>query len=149
MQRRWQWCRILAIGLVAVAAVGCNDTEKTVEPAEAPPPNIRPADDYPDIVVLDGLAEILRWSPPNVLREEHTPLQVFVPVRLRSPNRVEIQYQFEFFREGEDGALVPVSVAEGEGWRFARLPGLSPHTLTGSAVNPSATHWRLTVRRAK
>lgn len=135
---------IAAAGLLLSMAmvVGCSD------PIKAPPAGQRdllPADQYPHIVAIEGLARELRFGQPIVdPPTEQRPLRVIVHTRSTTARTgINIQYRFEWV----DEAGRPVE--PDTGWQFVHLEPRVLTPLPGSALNRKAVDWRLVVRPAR
>jgi uncharacterized protein YcfL len=132
----------LTLLLTVTVVTGCSD------PMKAPPAGQRdllPADQYPHIVAIEGLAKELRFGQPIVDQPtEQRPLRVIVHTRSTTARQgLNIQYRFEWV----DEAGRPVE--PDSGWQFVHLEPRVLTPLPGAALDTSAVDWRLVVRSAR
>ncbi len=133
---------LAAIVLVSVfGGVGCT--------SEGPPPSGR-ADklapgQYPQIVPLEGLARVLRFSAPIVERAEPgRPMRVSVPTRNIGGRELNVQYRFSFLDRGGR------PLGTNQGWAYTKLIGNGVETtLEANSLEDTADDWRLELRPAR
>lgn len=146
--RAMGWMIGLSVITAALTTMGCDN--KIMAPG-AGSADLIMMSDYPDIVFLEGLDQYMSYSRDGVVvrRPDTSPMQVIVPVRVRSDKEINIQYRFEFYKETREGGLIPVDPRGQTSWKFMHLPARAQHFLQGGALDRSATHWRLVVRPAR
>ncbi len=98
--------------------------------------------DYPKIVAIEDLDDVIRSGDPVVSQPGDRPLTVSVPLRSVSHSYRNVQYRFQFF----DATGMPLS-PEME-WAYMRMPPKAQVFMKGSAMDTTATTWRLIVRPA-
>jgi uncharacterized protein YcfL len=100
--------------------------------------------DYPRKVTLDDLQYGLVVGNAVVTPPAGAvPLAIQQAVRNTADFTVHVQYRFEYF--DAKGRLMPGTGS----WRFQSLPSRMEVFLESSALDPSATDWRLTIRSAR
>lgn len=100
---------------------------------------------YPQIVALEKLDNVLRFSRPIVdPSEDGRPMRVSVPVRNLDRRELNVQYRFEF----QDNAGRPLRT--NTGWAYKRLAGRGVETmLEANSLEDTAADWRLEIRPAR
>ncbi len=137
-----KWSRTIGLKLTCVSviglflAVGCD----TVKAPGAAEPDPLPASAYPQIAALGGLDGYLAYDKPVVNRPADRPMNVSVPIRLKSDAGLKTQYRFIFFDQN-GRPLEPDPT-----WQFTFLPARAQAFLEGSALDTDAVDWRLEVR---
>lgn len=127
--------------LLLIGLAGCqNDPVKAPFPGQ---PDLLPAHAYPQIVVTDGLDEVLGFGRPNVQAGPDQPMSVTIPVRVMDDYAYNTQYRFEFF--GRDGRELQPKMD----WKYERLPARVQVFMRGAALDTGAVDWRLQVRSAR
>lgn len=121
--------------LAAVLLTGCSFAGRKDHIADK---------DYPNIAVIEGLRKDLVFSTPMITDLAGQPMAVTVGVRNATFDvDKHIQYKFEFY--DRQGKLVQPE----QQWQYRVLPQRAQVQLTGSALDASASTWRLVVRPAR
>ncbi len=127
--------------LVAVSLlVACHDPVKA--PGAGMPDPLH-ADEYPQIVVTDQIADYMGFHKPIVEVQPGKPMSVVVPARLINDYAINVQYRFIFF----DSAGRPIE--PGMGFQYLRMPGRVQQFMRGAAMDTNAVDWRLEIRSAR
>lgn len=132
--------------LFAVMAGGCvlmgGCQTSTLPPAAQRDPV--GSENYPRVVILDGLQRWVVVDAPVVTKSERDPLRVTVPVRaVTRREELNVQYRFAFF--DADGRPIEPSPA----WRYERLPSKAQRFLEANALDQRAVDWRVDIRPAR
>ncbi len=135
--RGFLWTGLLG---AAVAAGGCRTS--TLPPAAQRDP--LPSENYPRVVILDGLQRWVVVDAPVVTKSERDPLRVTVPVRAVTQNEeLNVQYRFAFF-DADGRPLEPEP-----SWRYERLPSKAQRHIEANALDQRAVDWRVDIRPAR
>lgn len=136
----WRAFKLVVVVAASALSVACQSGVR--------PPYSASQDDalpYPNITVDPGLQRFLVVDYPAIVEQPATvgrPLTIQVPLRSQADNEFDVQYNFEFF------AADMTRVGE-TGWKRETLPSRRQKMLSGNAITPRATSWRLDVRLAR
>lgn len=101
------------------------------------------ADEYPQIVVTDQIADYMGFHRPVVDVQPGKPMSVVVPARLINDYAINVQYRFIFM----DSAGRPIEPVMG--FTYMRMPGRVQQFMRGAALDTNAVDWRLEIRSAR
>ncbi|MCX5658446.1 MAG: hypothetical protein NTW19_01835 [Planctomycetota bacterium] len=131
---------LLAFGLFAILAVGCQSSPYP----DAGRADMMPPGTYPRNVMMDGVGEGVVLGEATVTAgTADKPIKIQQPVRNILDYPINIQYHFEFFDASRR------LVGPDAGWVFKALPPKAEVFLEGSALQTTATDWRLQIRSAR
>lgn len=104
------------------------------------PADSLPVEAYPQVVPLDGVADLLvAPSSPVVRRDEARGLlTVRVPLRSIVDDTIQLRYRFQYF--DADGAEL-----ERDPWHGVAIAGRTAFELTGRTLRSQARTWRLEI----
>lgn len=129
---------LLALAVITTSLTACN----TIKAPPAARTDPLAAQDYPQIVMLEGLDSYLAVS--NVVQDPGPPMDVTVFARgLTNGEQPHVQYRFTFMdRQGR-------SLERDAAWHYMTVPSRTRVEFRANALDSRAVDWRLEVRPAR
>lgn len=137
--------RVFLIGcLSALSACQSTPTPAPTYAPASPGLDPLPAEAYPQIVLHDGLENVLVTEQATIRWARNTrPMMVRIPFRSLSDTSVGAQYRFVFYNsEGDQTTTQPT-------WRTVSFPPRTRRFVEASAISLEATDWELELRAAR
>jgi uncharacterized protein YcfL len=126
-------------GLLLPAIGGCHSTDTVPSPGVGDP--YPPPGNDPQIsVVSPELRPWLGFQPAVIVKDEHHPMAVEIPVRNSTYNKYLVEYRYLFY----DNAGLEIEPQMG--WTMADLEPKQIVRLKGKALDTRAENYRLEVR---